>query len=136
MKEYLQSFIPDVQVGTVPAAIFNPVAIAGSGGADPTSDHFDLELTTRLQNPKDQLLMVAVSSIEFLSQDNLADWQANSDPSALVKFHIGVDPNVTKLAANKYRFRINWSIEPTSSAPAHLVVKGFQLSYTAVFNPA
>jgi hypothetical protein len=136
MKEYLQSFIPDVQVGRIPAIL--PVAIATSGGADATTGTVPLELDTRLQNPQDRLLMVAVSSVDWISQDNFGDWAANSDSSALVRFRVDVDPNVVQLAANKFRFTINWSVEPTSSQPppAQLLIKRFELSYTAVFNPA
>jgi hypothetical protein len=135
MKEYLQSFIPDVKVGRMPA--ISPVAIATSGGADATTGDVVLELETRLQNPQEQLLMVAIASVDWINRDDYSDYESNSDSSALVRFRVDVDPAVTQLAANKYRFTIHWSIEPTSSQPpnAQILIRRFELSYTAVFNP-
>jgi hypothetical protein len=136
LKDYLQSFIPDVQVGRVPAVI--PVPITTSTDDDPTTGDIDLELETRLQNPKEQLLMVAISSIDWLSQTQFNVWESHTDPNAQVKLRVDVVGSPVQLAANKFKFKIHWEIEPTSQQPpnAELPIRRFELSYTAVFNPA
>jgi len=140
MKEYLQSFIPDVKVGRIPAVI--PTPIVGPSNAGVTESDITLELDTRLKDPLTQSLAVAIASVDFQSLNQLGEWASNVDLTSQPRLRVDVSPNIVKLSASKFRFTIHWQIEPTSSqsgAPppaAQIPIRRFELSYVAVFNPA
>jgi hypothetical protein len=140
MKEYLQSFIPDVKVGRIPAVIPTPLVSASTNGT--TENDITLELETRVKDPQEQLLTVAIASIDFQSENQRTEWDANSDQTALPKLRVDVVPGAVKLTSTKFRFTIHWEIEPTSAQPgapppaAQIPIRRFELSYVAVFNPA
>jgi hypothetical protein len=133
MKDYLQTFIPEVKVGrlTVPVT-----PIATSTGDDPTTDVILLDVETRLRKPKEQTLMVALTSIVWQSRNQEATWVATSDATALIKLTVKDPGAATELTPSKYQFKIEWEVEPTSSgATPQVPVREFTLSWVAVFNP-
>lgn len=133
LKDYLQSFIPDVVVDRIPQV--KPVPTPNVNGTAVTEDDVEFEVTTRLRDPTKQSAIVALSSIEWFSQDEFDVWSPNSAASQTVKFQVG-PPTVQKVSPTKFKFTVHWSIEPTSANPApQLTIKSFDLSYTAVFTP-
>lgn len=133
MKDYLQTFIPEVKVGrlTVPVT-----PIATSTGDDPTKDVILLDVETRLRKPKEQKLMVALTSIAWQSRNQEATWIGTSDATALIKLTVKDPGAATEINPTKYQFKIEWEVEPTSSgATPQVPVREFTLSWVAVFNP-
>jgi hypothetical protein len=131
LKDYLQSFIPEIQVGRT----IVPVV---PGTPPTTTDTVQIEITlSRLRRPQERFLMVALASITWQSRDQTDDWDDDAtQDSSLIKLVVKEPGPATELAANKYRFDVEWEVEPTSTgATAHVPIREFTLSWVAVFNP-
>jgi hypothetical protein len=131
LKDYLQSFIPEIQVGrtVVPVIPSTPPT---------TTDTVQIEVTlSRLRRPQERLMMVALTSITWQSRDQTDDWDDDAtQDSSLITLVVKEPAPATELAANKYRFDVEWEVEPTSSgATPHVPIREFTLSWVAVFNP-
>jgi hypothetical protein len=134
LKDYFQSFIPEIQVGRTPVTVIPSTPPT-------TTDTVQIEVTlNRLRKPKEQLLMVAISSITFQSRDQEDDWDNdNTQDSSLIKLIVNAPSPATEVNATKYRFDVVWAVEPTSPVPPSVAsqapIREFTLSWVAVFNP-
>ena len=131
LKDYFQSFIPEIQVGRTPVPVIPSTPPT-------TTDTVQIEVTlNRLRKPKEQLLMVAISSITFQSRDQEDDWDDdNTQDSSQIKLIVNTPSPATEVNATKYRFDVVWSVEPTSTGPpSEVPIREFTLSWVAVFNP-
>lgn len=128
LKDYLQSFIPEIIVGHTDVIVMPPAV----------KDTVEIVVTlNRLRKPAEQRLVVAISSLTLQSRDEAADWAGTaSQDSSQVKLTVTQPASATELAANKYQFNVDWEAEPMSPAPSPQVpFRGFTLSWVAVFNP-
>lgn len=133
MKDYLQGFIPEVKVGRTDVIV---TPSATSTGDDPTEGSILLDIETRLRKPKDRLLVVAIASITWQSRTQATAWNANSDATSPITLIVKEPAPAVEMTPTKYQFKVEWSVGPTSSvAPAQVPVRGFTLSWVAVFNP-
>jgi hypothetical protein len=130
MKDFLQSFIPEVQVGRVVVPVTPLVSPTTSGTAE-------IPVTLkRLRKPKEQLLMAAISSITWQSRDQEGVWDNDAaQNSSLIKLSVSDPAPATELSPTSYRFDVAWAVEPTSSGVLHVPIREFTLSWVAVFNP-
>lgn len=132
LKDYLQSFIPEIQVGRT------VVPVVPSAISDTTKDTATIDVTLkRLRKPQERLLSVAIASITWQSRDQEALWAADAaDKSSQIKLVVKEPKPATELATNKYQFEVDWEVEPTSSpVPQQTRIREFTLSWVAVFTP-
>ena len=128
LKDYLQSFIPEIIVGHSDVIVMPPAV----------KDTVEIVVTLkRLRKPKEQMMVVAISSLTIQSRDEAADWAGTgAQDSSQVKLTVTQPAAATELATNKYQFNVDWEAEPMSPAPSPQVpIRGFTLSWVAVFNP-
>jgi hypothetical protein len=130
LKDYFQTFIPEIQVGRTPVTVIPSTPPTTTGTAE-------IEVTlSRLKKPQEQLLMVAIASITWQSREQEGEWDDdNSQVSSQIKLIVNAPTPATELAPNKYRFDVLWSVEPTSTGTVHAPIREFTLSWVAVFNP-
>jgi hypothetical protein len=131
MKDYLQSFIPDVQVGR------QDVIVVGAPDANGVvEDTVEIVLTTRLKDPQKQAMSLALTSISWLTTDDFATWEplAPGDQKINVSLTTSAPQKVTP---SKFKFTVGWSVEPVTNGGGTPIspIAGFTFSYTAVFDP-
>ena len=132
MKDYLQSFIPEIQVGRAVVPVTPLVSPTSSG-----TEQIQVTLK-RLRKPKEQLLMAAISSITWQSRQQADVWDNdNTQISSPIKLSVS-DAVATEVSPTSYRFDVAWAVEPTSLTPVNVLnvpIREFTLSWVAVFNP-
>jgi hypothetical protein len=132
MKDYLQSFIPEIQVGRTVVPVTPLVSPATTG-----TEQIQVTLK-RLRKPKEQLLTAAISSITWQSREQEGVWDNdNTQFSSPIKLSVS-DPVATEVSPTSYRFDVAWAVEPTSLTPVNVLnvpIREFTLSWVAVFNP-
>jgi hypothetical protein len=132
LKDYLQSFIPEIQVGRT------IVPVVPSSTSDTTKDTAQIVVTLkRLRKPQERVISVAIASITWQNRTEETAWAADAaDNGSRIKLVVKEPKPAQELATNKYQFDVEWEVEPTSNTvPNHTRIREFTLSWVAVFTP-
>lgn len=132
-KEFVQSVVPDVKVGTLTIPI-TPTAASPANGVETFS------LTSALPAVETAEMVAWVAGIELRSLADINEWESTADDGSPVQFEVGVGTITRQPAsANAYDFEITWAVgpkdNPANPADAIVVVQSIKVAYTAVFRP-
>lgn len=130
LGEYLKTFIPEVQIGV---KTITPVP-----NTDPSEGDDTIAVTTTLPKVTRPSLVVALSSVTWISMDNFNTWSSGVDQAAALVLDVSV-PGQPSVNGRNYAFPIHWKIGPRLpegvGQPAMLNVQSLAVSYIAVFYP-
>jgi hypothetical protein len=141
MKQYFQSFIPDVKVGSHEIVIdpsVPPPATATGSLVREFSIEVDTDLPAVTQSPTNPVMMMALSAVNGHTNANLTTWKTdintnhNSDVLRIAVRFTSAAP----VSGKTWNFKGEWEIGPWSSVGgAMLPVQKVTVGYVAVFRP-